>query len=285
MTQDAWVPPPHGPAWARLDAAEAGFDPDALAEAVRFAAAHETPWPRDLRAHLEGGYFENPPHNEILGPIRSRGAPNGLILRHGRMIASWGDTRQADFTFSVAKSYLSLIAGLAWADRLIPDLDRPVGASIHDGGFEGAHNGAITWRHLLQQTSEWEGTLFGKSDAIDRNRNLATEGRGPAKGEARELRAPGTVWEYNDVRVNRLSLALLRLFGRKLPEVFAERIMRPIGASADWAWHGYRTSMVAIDGRMVEFCLRRQPLGWRRGNARGGSGADRAADAPPRHLE
>jgi CubicO group peptidase (beta-lactamase class C family) len=60
------------------------------------------------------------------------------------------------------------------------------------------------------------------------------------------------VWEYNDVRVNRLSLALLRLFRRPLPEVFAERIMRPIGASPDWSWHGYRTSTVEIDGRPIE---------------------------------
>ena len=28
--------------------------------------------------------------------------------------------------------------------------------------------------------------------------------------------------------------------------------MRPIGASADWSWHGYRTSSVEIDGRMIE---------------------------------
>ncbi|HEX5327642.1 MAG TPA: serine hydrolase, partial [Acetobacteraceae bacterium] len=115
-----------------------------------------------------------------------------------------------------------------------------------------AHNGAITWRHLLQQTSEWEGELFGKSDVLDRYRSLATEGRGLRKGQRRPLQPPGGFWEYNDVRVNRLSLALLRLFRRPLPEVFAERIMRRIGGSSDWAWHGYRTSMVEIDGRRIE---------------------------------
>ena len=221
-----------------------------LNDAAAFAAEHETPWPRDLRAHLESEFFEPAPDNEIIGPIRARGAPNGLIMRHGHTAASWGDTRQVDFTFSVAKSYLSLLAGIAWTDGLIPDLDARVGDSVHDGGFDGPHNGAITWRHLLQLTSEWEGTLFGKSDAIDRNRRVASEGRGP-KG-TRALGAPGSVWEYNDVRVNRLSLALLRLFRRPLPEVFAERIMCPIGASETWAWHGYRASQVEIDGRMIE---------------------------------
>jgi CubicO group peptidase (beta-lactamase class C family) len=222
-----------------------------LDEAERYALAHETPWPRDLRAHLESGYFEAPPFNEVLGPIRPRGAPNGLVMRGGAVIARWGDTQQVDFTFSVAKSYLGLLAGIAVSDGLIHELDEPVRLTVQDGGFEGPHNGAITWRQLLQQTSEWEGTLFGKSDVVDRNRNLALEGKG-RKGDPRPLREPGTFWEYNDVRVNRLSLALLRRFRRPLPEIFAERIMRPIGASAEWSWHGYRTSMVEIDGRQIE---------------------------------
>jgi CubicO group peptidase (beta-lactamase class C family) len=222
-----------------------------LDEAERYALSHETPWPRDLRAHLESGYFEAPPFNEVLGPIRPRGGPNGMVMRAGAVIARWGDTRQVDFTFSVAKSYLSLLAGIAVSDGLIRELDEPVRLTVQDGGFEGAHNAAITWRQLLQQTSEWEGTLFGKSDIVDRNRNLAVEGKG-RKGDARPLHEPGTFWEYNDVRVNRLSLALLRLFRRPLPGIFAERIMQPIGASADWSWHGYRMSMVEIDGRQIE---------------------------------
>jgi CubicO group peptidase (beta-lactamase class C family) len=71
-----------------------------------------------------------------------------------------------------------MLAGIAVMDGLIRDLDEPVGRTVHDGGFDGTHNSAITWRHLLQNTSEWEGSLFGKSDIIDRNRNLAVEGRG-----------------------------------------------------------------------------------------------------------
>lgn len=224
--------------------------PDAalLAEAVALAEAHETPWPRDLRAHIEAGHFEPPPLNAILGPVTPRGGPNGLVLHRGRVVARWGDTRRVDMTFSVAKSYLAILAGIAVGEGLIPDLDARVAETVRDGGFEGPQNGAITWRHLLQNTSEWEGTLFGKSDVIDRGRDIGVEGRG-RKGEPRPLKAPGTHWEYNDVRVNRLSLALLRRFGRPLPEVFTERIMRPIGASTDWSWHGYDTSWIDLPGR------------------------------------
>ena len=251
MIDDGTLPGPDGTPWPTATPAEAGFEAAALARAVADAAARETPWPRDLQAHIEAGYFEPPPDNAIIGPIRPRGPPNGLVLHHGRRIAAWGDTRQVDQTFSVAKSYLGILAGLAIADGLIADLDAPVGRSVQDGGFEGAHNGAITWRQLLQQTSEWEGTLWDKSDTIDRNRDLAVEGQGKLKGQARPLQPPGRHWEYNDVRVNRLSLALLRRFGRGLPAVFRARVMAPIGASAAWDWTGYRNSWVEIGGERI----------------------------------
>ncbi|RYJ03367.1 MAG: class C beta-lactamase-related serine hydrolase [Acetobacteraceae bacterium] len=224
---------------------------DAYAPAVAYALAHPSPWPRDIRAHIEAGFFEPAPDNAILGPVASRGPANGLILRHGQPVARWGDTRQVDMTFSVAKSYLAILAGLAVGDGLIPDLDAPVRALVDDGGFEGPQNAGITWRHLLTNTSEWEGSLFGKADTIDRGRNLVVEGQGQ-KGLPRPLHPPGQYWEYNDVRVNRLSLALLRVFGRPLPEVFAERVMQPIGASAEWQWHGYETSWVEVGGRRVQ---------------------------------
>jgi CubicO group peptidase (beta-lactamase class C family) len=233
------------------DPAEAGFDPAALAKATAFAESQDSPFPRDLLAHLEGGFFEAAPDNEVLGRTASRGAPNGLVLRQGHLVASWGDTRQVDMTFSVAKSYLALLAGLALGDGLIDSLDSPISASVQDAAFAGPRNGAITWRMLLDQTSEWEGTLFGKADRIDRGRDLKREGKGP-KGIDRPLQTPGTYWEYNDVRVNALSLALLHRFRQPLPQVFAERIMQPIGGSTDGAWEGYRTSFVEIDGQRIQ---------------------------------
>ena len=251
---ETYVPPADGQAWARLAPAEAGFDAAKLADAVAFAEANETKWLRDVRSQLETGTFEPPPDNFLFGPVANRSGPNGLILRGGKIVASWGNTRAVDMTFSVAKSYLSILAGIAVADGLIRDLDERVGRTVDDGGFDGPHNGAITWRHMLHQTSEWEGTLFGKADQIDRNRTLATEFVGQPnmqKGDARPLRDPGSFWEYNDVRVNRLSLALLRRFGRALPEVFAERVMGPIGASGEWRWTGYSNSFVLAGGRNV----------------------------------
>jgi CubicO group peptidase (beta-lactamase class C family) len=246
-----YLPPPDDREWRRAAPGETGLDPAALAAAQDYAASHETPWGRDLEAVIREGYFEAPPWNEILGPVAPRGAPNGLVLHRGLIVAEWGDTRQVDMTFSIAKSYLGLLAGIAFDRGLLPDLDEPVGRRITGGGFASPHNAQITWRHFLQQTSEWEGTLWDKPDLIDRNRDLASEGRG-RKGTARPLAAPGHFWEYNDVRVNCFALALLHLFRRPLPEIFAEALMGPIGASSTWRWHGYRNSFVEIDGRRMQ---------------------------------
>jgi CubicO group peptidase (beta-lactamase class C family) len=229
-----------------------GPDSDALAAAARYAMEHETPWKRDLSAVVAKDFEEHPPWNETLGPVRPRGGPNGLVLRAGQIVAEWGDTTRVDMTFSVAKSYLSILAGLAWDRGLVGDPHDRVRLTVDDGGFDPPHNDGITWHHLLQQTSEWEGVLWDKPDLVDRNRTVAGRQSGAPKGSHRDLRPPGEFWEYNDVRVNRLSLALLYLWRRPLPDVFRELVMGPIGASPDWEWQGYRNSFVEIDGKQVQ---------------------------------
>ncbi|MEK9723052.1 MAG: serine hydrolase [Rhodospirillaceae bacterium] len=241
--------------WERIAPADASMDATKLADAVAFVESHEVSWPRDI--HRDGAIpsltdLEPPPWNELLGPIEPRGGPNGLILKGGRIVASWGDPARSDMTFSVAKSYLSLLAGLAVADGLIGDIDAPVGATVATTELSAPRNGAVTWRHFLTQTSEWEGTLFGKPDLVDRNRQVGPGSDNSRKGQHRDLAAPGSYWEYNDVRVNMLALALLHVFKRPLPEVLAERIMAPIGASDTWTWHGYHNSFVEIDGRTLQ---------------------------------
>src|SRR5215468_9367432 len=161
MTPRSLYFPPADPApWPVVAPEAEAFDAARLEAAVAFAREHETPWSRDLASVIGNAYFEPPPWNEILGPVRPRGAPNGLITRHGRLVARWGDTRQVDMTFSVAKSYLGLLAGVAHDGGLLSDPRECVGLRIKDGGFESAQNRTITWHHMLQQTSEWEGSLW-----------------------------------------------------------------------------------------------------------------------------
>ena len=59
MSLTAASPPPHGAPWPELMADQAGMNWMWLEEAARFATENETPWPYDLRRHLEGGFFQN----------------------------------------------------------------------------------------------------------------------------------------------------------------------------------------------------------------------------------
>jgi CubicO group peptidase (beta-lactamase class C family) len=243
--------------WQRLSAAAAGFDPGKLQAAIAFAGASDSPWPTSLY-YPDGRYVgivewnESGPWSEVAGPVRPRGGPAGLILRGGRIVAEWGDTARTDMTFSVAKSYLAILAGLLLADAAPSAVEAPVTASVPGPWFSSPQNAGISWRHLLQQSSEWQGELWGKSDQVDHHRQIGVGADNSRKGQRRELQAPGTTYEYNDVRVNLLAFCLLQRFRRPLPEVLAQRVMDPIGASASWQWHGYSTSWTELDGRRVQ---------------------------------
>jgi CubicO group peptidase (beta-lactamase class C family) len=171
----------------------------------------------------------------------------------GRPLAQWGEPDRADLTFSIAKTYLALLAGVAHDRGLLPDPDEPVRVRVPGIGFDSEHNATVTWTHLLQQTSEWQGECFGLSDQADHYRAVTFgDPPGGTKGDLRPLQTPGTYWEYNDVRINQLSLALLHLFGQSLPEVFREAIMRPVGASENWQWVGYDDAWIDMGGRRVQ---------------------------------
>ena len=223
-------------------------------QAIDFAQAHEVPWTRD--PHAEPARFgvhheDPPPWNRLSGPVHARGGVSGVIWQHGREIQQWGTPDRADQTFSVAKTYLALLAGAAHDRGLLPDLNEPIVKRLPGIGFDSPHNAPITWLHLLTQVSEWEGTCFDMPDTVDRYRHVSHDPKkvDGVKGSARPLQAPGSYWEYNDVRINQLSLALLHLWGRPLPEVFAEIFLKPLGAGVGFRWEGYAQSWVDLPAR------------------------------------
>ena len=138
----------------------------------------------------------------------------------------------------MTKTFLTTVIGLAWQRGLIRDVNdyardyMPPGVDL----FEAEHNQKIKWEHLLRQTSDWQGTLWGKPDWADR-----PEGKTAADWPNRPLREPGTHFKYNDVRVNVMSLAALQVWRRPLPQVLREEVMEPIGASSTWRGTATRT--------------------------------------------
>lgn len=135
--------------------------------AVNLAVASENKVERDLRIANLKAYSREPDYT-IDGPMKERGGPAGLIIKNGYIVAQWGDVNRVDMTFSVTKSYLSTVAGLAVDNQLIKNVTDRVDKYVWDKTFEGAHNSKITWDHLLTQSSDWSGSLFGSYDWADR---------------------------------------------------------------------------------------------------------------------
>ncbi len=258
--------PPAG-SWERRSPASVGLDSAKLMEAVAYAIASESKNPRDLELnHYQT--FGREPFGVAIGPIAPRGEPSGVIVRHGYVVAEWGDPNAVEMTHSVTKSLLSSVVGVA-VDRgiihsVFDTLSKVIGPILIAGQpttglgadrpadgrwlkpFDSPHNKRLTWDDMLRQVSDWEGTLWGKPEWADRpDQRVAT-------WTTRPRVEPGTVYEYNDTRVNVLALAAMQMWRKPLPEVLRDEIMDPIGASSSWRWYGYDNSWVILDGRTVQ---------------------------------
>ena len=256
-----------GAVWERRSPAAMRVDSARLAEAIAFHRKNEARAPRDMEeSHYRS--FGREPFGQAIGPLSPRGEPSGVILRGGYIIASWGEPDRVDITHSVTKSFLSATVGLAVDRGLIASVRDTVwksqaptyqlriaapaepgtrlGESMFLEPFDTPHNRTIIWDDLLRQTSDWEGTLWGKPEWADRPLPNAAEWR------TRARKAPGSTYEYNDVRVNVLALAATNVWRRPLPEVLRDHLMDPIGASTTWRWYGYDNAWITLDGRPVQ---------------------------------
>src|SRR6201996_4160997 len=245
--------PPRGDQWATHTAQQEGFDDAKLKAAIDFAVAHETKLSSDLDGVIDqrdqritiplqfAGPFGDP-----IGPLTPHAPANGIIIRHGYIVAEWGDTRAVDMAHSATKTFLTSTAGIAFDKHMIRDVNDRVLDYVHPSpDFELPHNQPITWDEMLRQTSGWIGTMWGKPWWADRPGEHAwtelAKGPPPVGGE----------WKYSDVRVNALALALTHLWKRPLPDVLKQYIADPIGMSDAWHLEGYDNSWTEVDGKRI----------------------------------
>lgn len=148
------------------------------------------------------------------------GGGSGVILRHGRVVMSWGDQAKLYDLKSSSKSIGVTALGLALLDgkvrlddpaiRYQPALAVPPEVNRTTGWIE-----QITLRHLANQVAGFE----------------------KPGGYGRLLFAPGTKWFYSDAGPNWLAECLTLAYGRDLNELMAERVFAPIGIGpADLVW-------------------------------------------------
>lgn len=252
--------------WEKKTPTSFRIDSAILNQAINYAIGHETKFPKNLLLS-QAMQFGKEPFSDPIGPMASRGPSSGVIVYKGYIIAEWGNPNAVEMLNSVTKSMLSTVVGLAVDKGLIHSIEdkvypymppielaeaqnttnqNPITTNSFIYPFETEHNRKINWEHLLRQTSDWEGVLWGKPDWADRPSDKSDE------WTTRKRFEPGTVYKYNDTRVNALALAATTVWRAPLPEVLRTQVMQPIGASNTWAWTGYKNAWIVLDGKMIQ---------------------------------
>src|SRR6204780_1386097 len=120
--------PPRGDAWATHAPQQEGFDPAKLQAAIDFAVAHEAKVSPALARGIDQRDHRLPlplqfagPFSDAIGPLTPHAPANGIVIRHGYIVAEWGDPHKVDMTHSVTKTFLSSVAGVAFDKHMIRD--------------------------------------------------------------------------------------------------------------------------------------------------------------------
>jgi CubicO group peptidase (beta-lactamase class C family) len=110
-------------------------DSQRIVLAVEKLIEQESSGPRDMRAYLGGGLrvmgdmIGTHEFDTVSGPVIDGDGPSGMVAHRGDVVASWGDPDRLEMSFSMTKSYLSLVAGIAF-DRGLLQIDKTVAQTL-----------------------------------------------------------------------------------------------------------------------------------------------------------
>ena len=144
------------------------------------------------------------------------------------------DRATPSLSFSMAKSFLSILVGCAIFDGYLKSVDQPVTELVPELKEEGFSS--VTLKHLLQMTSGIDyaepGLPLGLHDRFYYTNRLEREIL-----NLRLREQPGTRFTYKSGDAFLLTLALKRALGRKsITEYMQERIWNPLGMENNGAW-------------------------------------------------
>jgi CubicO group peptidase (beta-lactamase class C family) len=146
-------------------------------------------------------------------------------------------TRQT--SFSVAKSFLSTLVGIAVDERLIDSVEDPVTDYLSELADRDPRFEQITLRDLLTMSS---GIRYWETDlpwpwTDDTATYYGTDLREVALNRTRIEHPPGQQWHYNNYHPLLLGLVLERATGMSVSDYMASRLWRPLGAENDATWN------------------------------------------------
>lgn len=237
--RDWWQPAYGVDAFSRLDEI---FE----ASTARRAAA-ASPWRRasrepDIRftspASAGGGRYD-------IDGYLDRQPATGLLIAQGDTILAEryqydrSDTMRLT-SFSMAKTIVALLIGLAVGDRRIASLDDP--AERHAATLAGTEYGRTPLRALLTMSSgvkfreDYDGTDDVAKLSAATFRRQTPGGADAVRAFNERIAAPSARWYYASSETYVLAMVARAVFGRPLVAVLQERIWQPMGAEADATW-------------------------------------------------
>ncbi|MEU6582658.1 serine hydrolase [Nocardia sp. NPDC046763] len=166
----------------------------------------------------------------------SRNRLNVQVFRHNCLIGTGPENARTDSVpwnvWSVTKSIVSLLAGIAW-DQGKLDIDAPLDRYLPPGLGDAAHR-AITVRNLLQETSGLRvGALTeGITGIVPIDQFSAVQALGVPFDTP-----PGTTFQYSQRTVDLLSYVIESAVGEPLQQFAQRELFGPIGIQrGDYYW-------------------------------------------------
>jgi CubicO group peptidase (beta-lactamase class C family) len=162
-----------------------------------------------------------------------------LVVKDGALVHEWYgpgvDPAALHTSFSVSKSMLSTVIGMAVTEGKIKSLDDPVTNYVPELVEKDQRFGDITLRHLITMTSglKYVEDMSPYGDAV--NTYYSTNLRQTALN-AVIVEEPGKTFLYNNYNPLLLGMALERATGMPIGDYMSEVLWAPMGAEADASW-------------------------------------------------
>jgi CubicO group peptidase (beta-lactamase class C family) len=188
-----------------------------------------------------GGEVDLPAASDDL--LRRTGTSSFLVVHHDRLVDERyfdGADRQARQTsFSVAKSMVSTLVGIAIDEGLVGSVEDPVTRYLPELAARDPRFGRVTLRDLLTMSSGlgyWETDLpWPWTD--DTYTYYGVDLRDVALNRTRVEGSPGQRWQYDNYHPLLLGMVLERATGMPVSDYASTRLWRPLGAEADATWN------------------------------------------------
>jgi CubicO group peptidase (beta-lactamase class C family) len=199
------------------------------------------------------------PFNELLGSSQTTAF---LIIKDDQLIYENyfnGYGRDSiNTSFSVAKSFVSALVGLAIDEGLIDSVDDPITKYIPELEDKDLRYSAITIENLLSMASGLryveEGTPFSDDTKTYYDPNLRTVALSAVIEEE-----PGKTFHYNNYNFLLLGIIVERATGMPVAKYMEEKLWKPLGMEAPSSWSldseasGFEKMESGINARAIDF--------------------------------